>query len=195
MKGNSEIWRRSKRTENGVKGFLYWLTFGVKRNRSKYGRQRDSWKFRNVIIDQPYPMKGAKLHGLLRAKALEQIGSNLVLARTRTIIKDRECPKEKPNGSNIWTRMFALGVLSPLEGGSAKEFSFGLEILSGDRWTWILRYDNWNGEPHMHRRRGDGSTEDHVPMDLSAREALNMAQKEVFKNWEGAKTRYLESKR
>jgi len=72
-----------------------------------------------------------------------------------------------------------------VEKGKVLQFVVQLEILDGDKWIPVVRYDTAHGFAHRDRYKADGTVSHHEMLPVSEyQEALTFAIRDVRLNWE-----------
>ncbi len=75
--------------------------------------------------------------------------------------------------------------------GKVLEFVVQYEILLGNKWMPVVRYDTAHGYAHKDLINPDGSKEKIFMGVVNLNEALTLADKDINENWERYKDRYL----
>ena len=78
-----------------------------------------------------------------------------------------------------------------VERGKVQSFVVQYEILLGERWVPIVRYDTSHGYAHKDLMNPDGTQEKILMGMADFAEALVLADMDINENWERYKERYL----
>lgn len=74
--------------------------------------------------------------------------------------------------------------------GKVVEFSVQLEVLVGEHWREVIRYDTAHGFVHIDRFNLQGQQKKEL-ISLTYEEALTKAEREIKKNWSLYRERFL----
>lgn len=79
------------------------------------------------------------------------------------------------------------------EKGKVTAFAVQLEVLVGEQWKVVIRYDSAHGFAHVDRYYLDGrKVKKELHLKLS--EALTLADEDIKENWKAYQTAFLEGK-
>lgn len=79
------------------------------------------------------------------------------------------------------------------EKGKVTAFAVQLEVLVGDQWKVVIRYDSAHGFAHMDRYYlDDRKVKEELPLKLG--EALTLADEDIRENWKAYQKAFMEGK-